>query len=338
MTKVERVKAALRGEEVDRVPVSFWGHDFLREWSAEGTAAAMLDAFRKYDWDYMKVNPRATYYAEAWGCRYRPSGDAMRAPETVNYVLKSAADLERIGPLDGTQGAFGEQLQALRLIADGLAGEAPFVQTVFSPLSVIARLADSDLAAIRGYMEEAPQALHAALGAVADTLVGYAAASIEAGASGVFFATVDWATYDNATVEQYDEFARPYDLRVLDAVRSADFNVLHVCKRRNMLDLVADYPVAAFSWSATDSTNPSILDGLELVSGAVMGGISHEGTLQQPEPAGVIEEFRRGMEQTGGRRWLVAPGCSIPPTTPAGNLRAVRDAVHAARGSPGRTG
>jgi uroporphyrinogen-III decarboxylase len=37
------------------------------------------------------------------------------------------------------------------------------------------------------------------------------------------------------------------------------------------------------------------------------------------------------MEQTGGRRWLVAPGCSIPPATPAANLKALRSAVETAR-------
>jgi uroporphyrinogen decarboxylase len=89
MNKRERVMAALAGQPVEQVPVSFWGHDFLREWSAQGLAEAMLESFRRYDWDYMKVNPRATYYAEAWGCRYRPSGDASRGPETVNFVLRS---------------------------------------------------------------------------------------------------------------------------------------------------------------------------------------------------------------------------------------------------------
>jgi uroporphyrinogen decarboxylase len=327
MNKVERVRAALRGQEVDRVPVSFWGHDFLREWSAEGTAAAMLDAFRKYDWDYMKVNPRATYYAEAWGCRYRPSGDAMRSPETVDYVLKSAADLERIGPLDGTAGAFGEQLQALRLIADGLAGEAPFIQTVFSPLSVISRLSNSDVAAVRSYMEEAPEALHAALGAVAETLAGYAAASVEAGASGIFFATVDWATYDNATAPQYDEFARPYDLKVLDAVQSAAFNVLHVCRQKNMLERLWDYPVHAFNWASTQPGNLSLAEALTKTDKAVMGGVRQAETLLEGTPEQVAAEVREAIARTGQRRYLVAPGCSVPPQVPEANLRAAAEAV-----------
>jgi uroporphyrinogen decarboxylase len=69
-----------------------------------------------------------------------------------------------------------------------------------------------------------------------------------------------------------------------------------------------------------------------------MGGISQEDTLRDPDPERVVAEYRRGLEQTGGRRWLVGPGCSIPPATPAANLKAVRSAVDATRLSEGTVG
>src|SRR4029079_16864927 len=91
------------------------------------------------------------------------------------------------------------------------------------------------------------------------------------------------------------------------------------------------YPVHAFSWDATDPTNPSLHDGLARLPGAVMGGISQEDALQHGAPDRALAEYQRGLEQTGGRRWLLAPGCSIPPATPAGNLKALRAAVEAPR-------
>ena len=130
------------------------------------------------------------------------------------------------------------------------------------------------------------------------------------------------------SAEEYREWGRPYDLRVL-AAAEAPFNVLHVCKPRNLLFEFADYPVRAFSYDATHPTNPPLEAALERLPGAVMGGISHEDALQQSQPDAVLNEFRKGMERTEGRRWLVAPGCSIPPTTPAANLKAVRSAVQA---------
>jgi uroporphyrinogen decarboxylase len=326
MDKRERVMAALAGQPLDRVPASFWGHDFLREWTAQGLAEAMLESFRRYDWDYLKVNPRATYYAEAWGCRYKPSGDATRGPETVDFVLKSAADLEKIKPVDIGQGPFAEQLEALRLIGRDLGGEAPFIQTVFSPLAVVGRMANGDLEAIRRCMAEAPQALHGALAAVADTLAAYSRACLDAGASGIFFATVEWGTHDNATAEQYQEFGRPYDLRVLEAVQGAEMNVLHVCRPRNMFDLLADYPVHAINWAAGEPGNPGLKEGLARSGRAVMGGVA-VATVAQGARDEVAAEVRRALAETGGHRFLLAPGCSIPPQTPEANLLAVRSAL-----------
>jgi len=70
MNKHERVAAALAGEAVDRRPVSAWRHFVDREQNADDLSAAMLEFQRTFDWDWVKVNPRATYFAEAWGNTY----------------------------------------------------------------------------------------------------------------------------------------------------------------------------------------------------------------------------------------------------------------------------
>src|SRR5579884_2327478 len=115
MTKKERVTAALRGQPVDRVPISFWGHNYLKEWSAEGLAQAMLENYRPYGWDWMKVNPRASYFVEDWGAVLQPSGDRNKGPSFLDIPIKSADDWRRLRPLEPDNGVLGEQLQALRL-------------------------------------------------------------------------------------------------------------------------------------------------------------------------------------------------------------------------------
>src|SRR5205085_156970 len=59
MTKRARVMAALRGEPVDRVPLSFWLHNFVTENSAAGLAAETLRLARTFDWDFLKPVARA---------------------------------------------------------------------------------------------------------------------------------------------------------------------------------------------------------------------------------------------------------------------------------------
>jgi uroporphyrinogen decarboxylase len=330
LTKRERVFAALRGEVVDQVPVSAWGHDFQREWTAEGLAEATLEAYRRYDWDFIKVNPRASYYAEDWGGRYQPSGRADAPPQTLATAVNSAADLRGLRPLDPSVGAYGEQFTALRLIRDGLKGETPFIQTVFSPLAVASRLAGSH-EPIRQYMEDAPQDLEAGLGVIAGTLAAYASACLEAGADGLFFASVEWGSRNYISAEQYSRFGRPFDLRVLEAVQGASFNLLHVCRNNNRLTDVLDYPVHAFHWATTGAGNPSLTDILARTDKAVIGGVSHDSTILSSRPEDVAAEARAAIEATDGRRFLLAPGCSIAPTTPEANLRAM---IAAARGAP----
>ena len=74
-TKRERVTAALRGEPVDRVPVSFWLHNFATENSAEGLAGETLRLARTFDWDFLKPQSRAQCFAESWGFEYTASRD-----------------------------------------------------------------------------------------------------------------------------------------------------------------------------------------------------------------------------------------------------------------------
>ncbi len=323
MDKQERVKAALSGAEVDRVPISFWGHDYLKEWSAEGLAEAMLDNYRTYDWDFMKVNPRATYHVEDWGAVLERSLDPNHGPKFKEAPVKEPGDWRRLRPLAPDRGVLGEQLAALRLIRDGLKGEAPFVQTIFSPLSIAKYLVGNRPDPIKESMAGHRSALESALDLISRLFAEYGLACIEAGASGIFFATTGWASKDALTEDEYRRFGMEYDLRVLEAFAgSAPFHVLHNCGDNIYFDLLADYPVAAISWAATLPGNPTLGEGKKRTGKAVMGGVNEKTTLPEGSPEEVAAEVRRAIELTEGRRVLIAPGCSIPPRTPRANLEA----------------
>ena len=330
MTPRERVWATLRGEPADRPPVSFWGHVYHRESSASELVDATLEFQRAYDWDWIKLNPRKHYHVEPWGVSYRYSGRPDEKPVLASCPVRGPADWAKIGARPPAQGALGEQIEAVRLLRAALPAEVPLLETVFTPLAVLGEMV-REPHELRDAMRAHPALVRAALEAVTATWEGYVPRLLEAGADGIFLATVDWASEDLLSAEEYRSWARPTDLRVLAAAARAPFNVLHVCKRRNLLLALSDYPVAAFSWAATDSTNPTLEAALARLDRAVMGGMSQDGALQAATPDAVLEEYRTACEQTRGRRWLAAPGCSIPPGTPAANLRAVREAVESTR-------
>ena len=153
---------------------------------------------------------------------------------------------------------------------------------------------------------------------------------MEAGASGIFFATTGWASSDVLIEEQYRRFGRVFDLQVLEmAAGKAPFNVLHNCGEHIYFDLLADYPVEAMSWAATLPGNPTLGEGKEWTTRAVMGGVSEKTTLPDGTPEQVDAEVRAAIAETEGRRVLIAPGCSIPPRTPVANLEAAASAVRA---------
>jgi uroporphyrinogen decarboxylase len=324
MNKKERVDAALRGDPVDRVPVSLWGHDFEREWGAQSLMEAMVENYTRYDWDFLKVNPRACYHVEGWGARYRPSGEKYQQPVFESTPVKSASDWKRLRPLEPDRASFGEQLRVLQLLDHSVGFEAYIVQTIFCPLGVAKYLVGSAEPVLQTIREDRT-AMHRALRVITETLTSYAIACLEYGASGIFYATNGFASEGMLTQDQYHEFGEQYDLEILDAIKSrSKFNILHICGKGIYFDLFSAYPSHALNWTATLEGNPDLRAGMLSTGKAVMGGISEQTTLLNGSPSQVQDEVGKALELTGGRHFLLAPGCAVSPQTPARNVEAVR--------------
>jgi len=327
LSRRDRVLATVAGDAVDRPAMSFWGHFYDREETARDLAEATI-AFRQgHDWDFIKLNPRASYHGEGWGLSYSWDRDPLKKPARTSYPVRGASDLARVRALPGDSGALGEQLDAIRLVRQGIPDDVLLIETVFSPLAVLADLCEDTKAAQRLLEEDAP-AVTRALDAITRTFEDFVPRALHAGADGIYFATVEWATADRGwTPDDYRALAMPFDRRVLAKAEGAPFNVLHVCRARNFLPALTDYPVAAFSWATTEPGNLSLAEGLKAFRGAAIGGIGHEDALVAPDDRLALAQLASGFEQTAGRRWIVAPGCSILPATPQSRLEALREAV-----------
>lgn len=338
MSKRERVDAALRGEPVDRVPVAAWRHFIPDELNVADLAQASLAHMAAFDWDWLKLNPRATYYAEVWGNRYDYDDYAGVYPRLIGGPFERGVDLQRLTAAPLAHPVIAEQLELVRRVRAGIGG-AHFVQTVFSPLSVLgfllgrpaehspATIVESQSAALRRAVADDPAGVHQALAAITQTLARYAAAVVAAGASGLFFAIVRLARRGALGEAEYAEFGRPYDLAVLEAVLGAPFNLLHICGPAVYFDAVADYPVHAINWASIGQDNPSMAEAQARTRHALIGGVSEDGALQTGTPAVVIAQARAAIAATGGRRLLLAPGCGVRMDAPEANLHALRQAV-----------
>jgi uroporphyrinogen decarboxylase len=324
VTKRDRVMAALRGDTVDRVPLSFWLHNFAAENSVKEFVAESVRLAREFDWDYLKPQSRAQCFAEAWGLRYQASNERAVPYTPTHAPCADAAALQRLRPAGPAAGALGEQLEALRQIRAAVGPDTPIIWTVFSPLMVVPYLLPGGLEQMLTIARAAPAALEAALAAIAETLAGYTSLALAAGADGLFYAT-NVARAELISSAECRRFQRPYDLPVLAAAAPGSVNMLHVCGAGVLFDEFLDYPVQAISWAQAPG-NPSLPEGRRRTGRAVVGGLPAKPVIATLTAEVVAGHVHAAVGATSGRGLLLGPDCSINPDTPEPLLHAARAA------------
>jgi uroporphyrinogen decarboxylase len=327
MSKWERIEAVLQGGEVDRVPIGFWRHYFLQEWAPRRLAELTLDLHRRLDTDIVKLTPSGMYPIQDWGATIRFGRDDHSSPRWIEAAVGSANEWEALPRLDVTKGAWGRELETIHHLATDLEDTAPLLMTLYSPLTIASMLCwdkDSRGRVIED-LRQSPRKLHAGLETIRDVVLDYADACLEAGATGLFFAT-QMANYDDLTPEEYREFGMAYDLPILESVvGKSRLTVLHVCKRNLMFGQVVDYPVDVIHW-ADRVTRPSLAEARQMTDKALAGGLAEETLLNGTEEE-VMAEAGEAIVQTDRRGFILAPGCVISTRTPEANLAAARRAT-----------
>jgi uroporphyrinogen decarboxylase len=322
MTKRERLEATVAGQPVDRVAVALWRHWPGDDQRAEDLARSTLDFQRTFDFDFIKVTPSSNYCLAGWGAESRWVGNQEGTREWGQRVVQGPEDWTRLQVLDPTSGLLDEVCRTLTIIGDEVGEEVPFIQTIFNPLAQARNLAGERLLYD---LRQHPEALKAGLETITETTLRFIEAARETGIAGIFLA-LQHATYDLLTEAEYQEFGRPYDLRILEAAEGLWFNLLHLHGVNVMFDLVADYPVQAINWHDQE-TPPSLGEAMDRFPGALVGGLRQWETMLRGTPDWVRAEAQAAIEATEGRRLIVGTGCVTPITSPLGNIRAARESV-----------
>jgi uroporphyrinogen decarboxylase len=95
------------------------------------------------------------------------------------------------------------------------------------------------------------------------------------------------------------------------------------------MEVARRLPVQAVSYSIHNRGNPPLAEAQRLTGKAVMGGVEQRRVLVGGPSVTIERQVRAAVSSTGGRRLLVAPGCSVPPRAPQANLRLMMKAVAA---------
>ncbi|AIQ43519.1 uroporphyrinogen decarboxylase family protein [Paenibacillus sp. FSL R7-0312] len=320
-SKQDRFQAILSGELADRPIVSGWRHFIDKEQNAEDLAESTISFTEKFDWDWVKINPRATYLAEAWGNQYDFADYRTVFPRQLTTVIPEAKNLWDLDVKKATRTAsLLEHLEAVRKIRQGLPG-TPLIQTVFSPLTVLLFIVGRSAyvtttvfgieqpVTLESLFKEHRAAAHHALHAIALTLADYVQELKHAGSDGLFYAVTGTAHPGLFDEAMFDELSRPYDSIVLEAAGDGK-NILHTCGAYSQPEKFNDYRIDGISWDTIAEGNPGLEANLKATK---VGGVDH-GLFAGNHLEQIGLQAEEALKQMKDQPFSLSPNCAIPLT------------------------
>lgn len=316
MTKRERCRAAVSGGLPDRIPYSLWSHIPQFDMNADAITAATYDFYKKYDVDFIKTMNNGMYPVEDFGCRIDNSDIASGGvAKLISGPIQKPDDWTKLEVCSIDCGGLFRELKYLSLLLEKVKNDdVPVVFTVFSPITTANKLCGGKVVKYihDGYTAE----IKAALEVITSTTCQLAARAIELGADGVFMATqmsnysLDGNT-QNLTEDEYVEYGKTYDVKVLNAANDAGawMNTVHCHGDNIMFDILKDYPAQVFNWHVWESL-PSLEEAFALTDKCLMGGLRRF-DITSCDRNSIRNQIFQCCKLSGGRRLILTPGCVI---------------------------
>lgn len=324
MSRRERMYAALTGQETDRLPFSVWYGCPQYDQDPRALAEEEVRQAKEYGVDFIKINPNALYVAQDYGLSLQFFCTPTQGAKVRKYGIDDIRQWGDLKALPATYGTYGKTLQIAHYVRKELRGEdIPFIQTIFSPLTIAKKLAGERTLSD---MRQAPQLFKQALQAITDTLIQFVQANKEEGVSG-FFCGTNTATTDQLSPEEFEEFEAAFYRQVFAAMGDdVMIRMLHAHGDNTYFKEMANYDVNCISWHGRTCNAPNFEQARNLTKKCLVGGID-EAWLAEAKPGDVYEHIRQTVEVAGKKSLIIGPGCVCKPTTPKENFLAVRDAV-----------
>ena len=337
-TKKQRVEAVLNGELADRPPITCYHH--FPEFEHSG-ADLMADTFlkfqEKFDWDYVKINPRAVYYYEAWGNTYDYDNYNDVVPTRTSNIVHSYKDLSKIAEMTGNEPIWEEQYETVRKVVKGVNGEVPVFAGAFTPIGILLNLcgyrsvgryreSPREESALIRLCNEHPVEVHKALKNIANTMAKYCENMKKAGATGVFYAALGMARTGYFTPDEWNEFCKPYDLIAMEPIRDLP-NLIHTCGIYGNPEWFTDYPCKAIHWAASAPGCPPMAGSSAWLKGKIAMGGCDERLFGHDKAAEIDRISGEAIKAMKGTPFLMAPECSVSPAVLDSELKAFRQTV-----------
>jgi len=292
----ERVDRALRGQDLDRPPFTFYHH--YKRPTAQLEAQDHLEFHRAYNTDIVKVM------------------------NDFDYPQSTTGKWYELKPLDSP---FPEQLTTLQLVRDGLNGDAYFIDTIYGPymtamilfqsqpqfaaLGKSEEIEDEQIKSLHDFQQQNPDAWHGALEAITQSTINHIRHTKNIGASGALVSIFN-AENKFGSVAEYERYTRPYDKRIFDALSDTKLTVLHLhYLERPYLTQFRDFNAPIIQYSVKTSGIP-ISEVRKLYSQPIAGGVD-EIDFEKLTTAEMRTQWTKARDEAGAK-YIAAPGCSVP--------------------------
>ncbi|MFQ6124557.1 MAG: uroporphyrinogen decarboxylase family protein [Candidatus Heimdallarchaeota archaeon] len=323
MTKFEIITNAFKGNATEKRPLSLWQHFPEADRTPESLAEKEIAFQKRFDLDLKKICFNGLFPVIDYGIEiesYDPVSGAARSTHTVIQTLEDWGTLE---PVDPNDGELGKQVKAVSLISNYTENIIPTMATVFSPVTVAAKLASLDR--FLKHLKTDPDPVFSALRVLTRVVGEFAEACLDSGANGIFFATQQ-AREDVFTLDEFRNFVMPFDLQSITAFRrKAEFIVMHIHGHRIHFEEIAQrYPIQAINWHDQE-TPPTLADAQKIFKGGLLGGLDSNGVVRKGNSNEARAKVSEALQKAGEALpyLVIAPACVIPLDTPVENLDAI---------------
>jgi len=325
MTPKERIYAILNGDSYDRPAVTpifmAWAANFIgrtyRDYYLDGDVLvkAQLAVTKTFNLDQVSAISDPWREASAYGIQFEYPADGVGKPKDV--LIKTHDDISKLSPLDVENAERTKQrIESVRKMAVQVGQTHSVLGWVEGPLAEYADLRGVENAMLD--LVDKPEMFVKAGELIIQNEISFADAQINAGADMIGMGD---AVASLIAPDMYKEVVLPFEQKQINAIHEAGAAVkLHICG--NIKNHIAYMAQSGADIIDVDWMVP-LDEARELVGPEITlcGNFDPSAVLLQGSPEDVAEAARQCIK-AGGDRFILMPGCEVPPATPEENIRA----------------
>lgn len=290
--------------------------------NSEAMAEAIITAQQMFGWDGVGLTTDISINGMILGSEYE--WHEHEPYSMKKRLLCDFDDIEKIKLVNPWVAPGGKVvLKAVEIVEESI-GEEVFVQAwTNGPLNVASQLID--LQEILIAMITEPEKLHELLEICTQASIMYAKALIEAGADAINFGHAV-ASSTVISKEMYQEFALPYEKRIIEAVHSMGAVAMtHICgKIEPTVDVISQNNSDIVDFDHDNDFNQLVQNSTRRI--IFRGNIDPE-LLSNGTPDQVYEKVKELIQTAEKKDQLIlGAGCEVQANTPIENLQAFMDA------------